>query len=362
MKGSSKDYKHGGAPQLDMRRLGFTEKPVLDFSVNLNPLGPPPNIKEKWLELFQTVEPYPSIEADGVSRYYQQVCGIASENILVGNGSTELIYLVPRVLGFKRAAVFTPSFHDYERASRLAGAQVFAIPLLLEDGFQLPAEDSLIEILSTVDALWVANPNNPTGNLISKERILSLAKRFSEKWFIVDEAFVQFQDGWREKSFLTDKPAANILVLHSLTKFYAIAGLRLGGVIGHEDVIKQLKDAKEPWTVNGIANQVAILLTDCDDYEMESIKMVNKECQRVFQAVNRMEGIGSFLPSANFVLCQWRKTDDLDDLLTDLLKNGMYVRDCRNFKGLEENFFRVGFRMPNENDRLLEVIAASVNG
>jgi threonine-phosphate decarboxylase len=128
MKETSEDYKHGGAPQLDMRRLGLEERAVLDFSVNLNPLGPPAIIKRKWPELYQTIEPYPSIEADGVSRYYGKVCGIDADHILVGNGSTELIYLVPRVLGFKRVALITPSFHDYERASRLAGAQVSSIP------------------------------------------------------------------------------------------------------------------------------------------------------------------------------------------------------------------------------------------
>ena len=356
---TSNQYKHGGSPQLDMRRLGLPEKPVLDFSVNLNPLGPPPVIKERWPELFQTVEPYPSVLKDGVGCYYQQVCGISSNNFLAGNGSTELIYLAPRVLGFKRAAVLTPSFHDYERASRLAGSKVSGIPLSPENGFQPPPEGRLIEILETVDALWVAHPNNPTGNLISKELILSLAQRFPKKWFIVDEAFVQFLDDWREKSVLTEAPRPNILVLHSLTKFYAVAGLRLGGIIGHEDVISRLKQAKEPWTVNGIANQVAALLIDCTDYEIETRLMVKNESHRVFHALEQMDGILPFPPSANFLLCQWQKTDNLDDLLANLLENGMYVRDCRNFQGLEENFFRVGFRTPDENNRLFEVIAAS---
>lgn len=358
---TSNRYTHGGSPQLDMRRLGLPEKPVLDFSVNLNPLGPPPIIKEKWSELFQTVEPYPSVLGDGVGRYYQQVCGISSNNFLVGNGSTELIYLVPRVLGFKRAAILTPSFHDYERASRLAGSKVSKFPLSPENGFQLPPESRLIEILETADALWVAHPNNPTGNLISKELILSLARRFPEKWFIIDEAFVQFLDNWREKSFLTETPVPNILVLHSLTKFYAVAGLRLGGIIGHEDIIFRLRQAKEPWTVNGIANRVASLLVDCADYEIETRLMVKNESHRVFHALKQMDGVLPFPPSANFLLCQWQRTDNLDHLLVRLLENGMYIRDCRNFAGLEENFFRVGLRIPGENDQLLRAIAATAN-
>ena len=104
-----------------MIRLGVPTGPVLDFSVNLNPLGPPAIIKENWSDLLQCIENYPSVEGDGVAAYYETACGIAPRNFLAGNGSTELIYLTPRVLKFKRAAVLAPSFHDYERASVLAG-------------------------------------------------------------------------------------------------------------------------------------------------------------------------------------------------------------------------------------------------
>ena len=353
------DYKHGGTPQLDMHRLGLPEKPVLDFSVNLNPLGAPPIIKKNWMELLQTIEPYPGIDGDGVNHYYRTVCGISPKNVLAGNGSTELIYLAPRVLGFKRAAVITPSFHDYERASLLAGAEIHHCPLFPHNNFELPQKEQLMEMLEGVDAVWIARPNNPSGNLFSKALILSLAHRFPEKWFIIDEAFIQFLDDWKENSFLTEAPRPNILVLHSLTKFYAVAGLRLGGIVGDEKVISRLKRAKEPWTINGVADRVASLLVECADYEIETRLMVKKESRRVFDALRKLDGIRPFPPSANYILCQWRKTDNLDHLLTPLLLNGMYIRDCRNFPGLEKNFFRMGLRSREENDRLVAVIASS---
>ncbi len=225
-------YLHGGTPQLDMVRLGVPIRPVSDFSVNLNPLGPPPIIKEKWKELLEAVEHYPSVEGDGIANYYQSIYGISPNNFLAGNGSTELIYLIPRVLRFKRVAVLTPSFHDYERASLLAGAKVAKCSLSPHDDFVFPTEDRLLEVLEKVDAFWIARPNNPTGNLFSMKLILKYTRMFPEKWFIIDEAFIQFLDDWKSNSFLAAKPMPNVLVLNSLTKFYAIAGLRLGRAYG----------------------------------------------------------------------------------------------------------------------------------
>jgi threonine-phosphate decarboxylase len=351
-------YLHGGAPQRDMVRLGVPLRPVLDFSVNLNPLGPPPVIQEKWHELFEAVEHYPSIEGEGAAHYYETVCDVSSRNFLAGNGSTEMIYHAPRVLGFKRAAVITPSYHDYERASLLAGAQVVRCPLSLPDDFAFPSEDQLVDLLNTVDALWIARPNNPTGNVFPKGVILELARRFPQKWFIVDEAFVQFLSDWKTNSLLTENPLPNILVLHSLTKFFAIAGLRLGGIIGSEPVISRLKKAKEPWSVNGIADRVASLLAGCTDYENETRVTVQRECRRVFRGLQSLDGIIPYPSSADYILCRWVKTGNLDDMIRHLLSHGAYVRDCRNFSGLEDNFFRIGLKTPVDNDRLLSLLAS----
>ncbi len=351
-------YKHGGTPRLDMIRLGVPLGSVLDFSVNLNPLGPPAVIKERWQELLGTIEQYPSVEGDGVARYYEAICGIPSRNFLAGNGSTEMIYLAPRVLRFKRVAVVTPSYHDYERASLLAGAKVVRCPLSPDADFAFPTEDRLIDVLNNVEALWIGRPNNPTGNLFPKGLILEFADRFAEKWFIVDEAFVQFLVDWETNSLLTEEPRPNILVLNSLTKFYAIAGLRLGGIVGCEQVISRFKKAKEPWTVNGIADQAASLLVECADYDNETRSAVKKERERVFHGLRDLDGVIPFSPSANYILCQWVKTGNLDDLLRHLLSNGVYVRDCRNFPGLEKNFFRIGLKTAENNDRFLSLISS----
>ena len=136
------EHKHGGDPQGDLARFNLTKKPLLDFSVNLNPLGPPDIIRDYWADLLKTIEPYPSVEGDGIASYYQVRFNLSRDNVLAGNGSTEMIYLIPRVLGIKKAFLFMPSFYDYERSSKMAGADVSDNALLKENEFRFPELES----------------------------------------------------------------------------------------------------------------------------------------------------------------------------------------------------------------------------
>jgi len=351
-------HRHGGTPEADLSRLDLQQGPILDFSVNLNPLGPPEIIRERWMDVIDGIENYPTLEGDGVSYYYQKKFGISPKNVLVGNGSTEMIYLLPRVLGFREVIVISPSYHDYSRASEMAGAKVIRYHLSAENKFRSPGRDKIIKLLKDAEALWLGNPNNPTGSLFRKELILELAEKFPEKWFIIDEAFMQYVEESEEISLVVHEKMPNILVTHSLTKFYCLAGLRLGGVIGHEKVISRLRKSKEPWTVNGVAEKIAPLLLQCEDYEGKSRSLIQGERRRLFNALESIRGITPYPSFANFILCRWQLTDNLDDLMRRLLSNGIYVRDCRNFNGLEKNFFRLAIRSPEENDRLINIISS----
>ncbi len=354
----TKTHKHGGNPLDDLSRFKLSERKIIDFSVNLNPIGMPEVISEKWGSLYNAVMDYPSIEGRGIVDFYTSKTGIESSEFLAGNGSTELIYLIPRVLKFKKVLILTPSFHDYERASVLAGATVVRYPLDPEKGFHFLSLDELSEKAREVDAVWVGRPNNPTGGMFSKDIIIKLATQFPEKYFIVDEAFIQFADNWQEESLISSEKYPNIIVVHSFTKYYAVAGLRMGGLIGHRDTINILNENKEPWSVNGIAEKVAVLLMDCEEYEKKTIEFLRHERERVFNELKKMNGIEAFPSHANFFLCRWDKTDNLDHLIGYLLKNGVYIRDCRNFPGLEANFFRFGIRSVKDNNILLSLLSS----
>jgi threonine-phosphate decarboxylase len=352
-----REHIHGGDPEREMQRLGLAPRPVLDFSVNLSPLGVPEEIKSIWNDLSGEIESYPTVDGRGVVRYYERRFGLDPAQILAGNGSTESIYLAPRALGLRKVVVINPSFHDYTRASQVAGAELVPLELEASAGFAAPDISVLKKALARGDGLFVGNPNNPTSTVFPRELLLELAENFPSKWLLVDEAFVQFLDQPDTISLIKQEPPlANILVFHSLTKFFALPGLRLGGVVGHPDSISRLRHLKEPWSVNRIAEKVALKLIDCGDYEKELANLIRQERPRVFNTLKRIAGFQPFEPAANFLLARWTLTDELDDFLHFMMRSGIHLRDCRNFPGLEDNYFRMAIRSPGENDRVLSLM------
>ncbi len=351
-------HLHGGDPRRDLARFGITPRPVVDFSVNLSPLGPPAEVIDLWPDLWRLMEHYPSLEGEGVRTFYFRRFGVPLERVLPGNGATELIYLVPRVLGLRRIAVPVPAYDDYGRASRLAGAEV--LPMTSPDFGPLGAAE-LERALAEADAVFVGHPNNPTGALTDPELLRLAAVAFPDKWLLVDESFIQFSDGFPATSlaFSGDCPE-NVLVIHSLTKFYALAGLRLGALIAAPRVIRAMRKAKEPWTVNGIADRIARELAGCEEYERRLRRLVRAERPRFERGLAAQPGMQVWPSAANFLLAQWRP-GPLDELLRNLLADGYCVRDCRNFAGLEEGFFRLAVRGRKENDRLLASLSSIIS-
>ncbi|MBW2129777.1 MAG: threonine-phosphate decarboxylase [Deltaproteobacteria bacterium] len=346
-----KPHKHGGLEGLCL------ENPVLDFSVNLNPLGPPEIIRRCWKELIHGIEGYPSLEGRGVNDYFEKKFQLDPEGVLAGNGSTEIIYLTARVLGVKRTLVVVPSYYDYQRASLLAGTRVHLFPLRADEHFS-PDPEALSAALQEADALWLGHPNNPTGSLFPENLLHELAGAYPEKWIIVDEAFMPFAENGKVRSLIRGHLEKNILVIQSLTKFYALAGLRLGAIVAHPEVISRLRAAKEPWTVNGLAERIAPLLLRCPKYEERTRVLVGRERRRLLRHLSSLPGLEVYPSAANYLLCRWKSTPGFEDLLKHLLERGIYVRDCRNFTGLEDRYFRIAVRQPGDNDRLISALSS----
>jgi L-threonine-O-3-phosphate decarboxylase len=327
---------------------------TLDFSVNLAPVEPP--IRELSFSSF-SLAPYPSMEGRGVRDFYVTRFGLDPECVLATNGAIEAIYLTPRALGLKRVLIPQPSFFDYGRACRLASAEVVPLALSASEGFAFPGIDALAEALAGCDAIFAGSPNNPTGTLIPKELLLALACRFPEKQFIIDEAFIQFTEAFPSNSLMPEIRAfRNIVVIHSLTKFYAIAGLRLGAIVAHPATIERLYGHKEPWTVNAVAECVAGQLLHCGEFE-QTVRSIVAEGRRQISdglagnAVIKLHG-----GAANFFFASVADEFSLDALLEFLQSRGILVRDCRNFDGIPPTCFRFCIRTPDENRRLIEAL------
>lgn len=339
------EHTHGGA----------SERGLLDFSVNITPQPPP--IGPVVLDTGELVR-YPAIDGAAVRRFYMERFGLEGSCVVAMNGAVEGIYLVPRALAVRKALLLLPSFFEYGRALRLAGAVVAERRLEEADGFSAPSGEALGRMLeeSGADALFIGNPNNPTGTLFSGEALLDVARRHRDRYFIVDEAFIQYTEGFPANSLMAHVAVhPNIVVIHSLTKFYALPGLRLGAVVAHPEVVGRVLEHKEPWTVNAAAEQVAGRLMSFGAWEEEVRAMIGSERERIRRAVMEMGGYRLAGGAANFFLARWQG-GSLDGLMERLHGCGLHVRDCRNFSGLEGEWFRFAIRTPEENGRLLRVL------
>lgn len=345
-------HRHGASPDGTPVPEG-----VLDFSVNLAPVAPPFGS----LSLPASVSSaYPSIDGGGVRAFYASRFGIDPDCVLALNGASEGIYLVPRAFRLKRVLVLQPSFFDYSRACRLADAEVVPLRLAAANGFAFPGSEVLSEALAGCDGFFCASPNNPTGTMIPGERLLDLAAGFPKTRFIVDESFIQFTEGFPGNALLhAVSNFRNVVVIHSLTKFYAVAGLRMGAIIAHPDAIRALYGHKEPWTVSAAAELAAGLLQEsAASYEHRVGSLVAQGRRMVLEELSRNPAFELHGGSANFFLAGIRDCGMLGELLAFLRQRNILVRDCRNFDGLAPKYFRFCIRTPEENRHLLSALAA----
>ena len=352
----SYQYIHGGNVKDDFSRFNIEPKPIIDFSVNINPLGPPKQIRQNWSSIYEEIKRYPTQNGNAVKQYYNQKFEIATSNILPGNGSAELFSFVMQHLKLTSVLILSPSFNEYYRAAASNGVAINELFLDAKNNFNLHKIDSVNKALQNCDGIILGYPNNPTGNSYSKAEIIFLAKQNPYKWILLDEAFIQFANNIKEQSFLTQNRPRNVIVFHSLTKFYSIPGVRLGAVIAHSRLITQLEQKKYLWSINSIAEAVIKYIIDDEAFTKKTVKLISEEQDSIYNSNSSIKGIKIFPTKTNFFLAQWNATNNLDDIQKHLLNNGLYVRDARNFPLLTKNFFRFAILTKTQNKKLFSVI------
>ena len=350
---------HGGNPDLLCKQLGLNPEDIIDFSVNISPYGVPDPIKNIWSELSCDLLSYPTPNGQKIKELFANQYGISLDNILPGNGSIEGLYLLPRVLELKRIGIITPSFYDYERAFKIVGTKISYYNLEEKDNFAPPTLEQITPFLDSVDGLIFGSPNNPTGTFFNGEWVIELAAKYPTKYFIVDEAFIHFQDNFPTGTLaLNHLLRANICILQSLTKFYALPGIRLGALIADRSVVTALEEIKEPWSINKIAERIASVIPDCGEYGDQLRKNNRWEKRRIEHALAPCQSLRLYPNQANFFLARWGGKIGLDKVINLLLQQGSFVRDCRNFRGMTGDYFRFAIRTEAENRRLIKAFKA----
>jgi threonine-phosphate decarboxylase len=341
--------EHGGNIYRVSEETGIPADELMDFSASINPLGIPDRVKEVIMAELDNLVHYPDPDASELRQVIARRHNIDHESIICGNGSTELIYLIPAALKPGKVLVTAPAFSEYEKACGLNDkCQITNIKLKEENGFKIIASE-FIEAMHGCDMAFLCNPNNPTGDLLSKEEVIRIseAARDLNCTLVVDEAFIDFCPADSVIEQVRGNP--HLIVLRSMTKFYAITGLRAGYGVFHPEIIRRITEFKEPWTMNTLAQKAAMAAIDDRDYAERTMDLINNEKTFI---ENGLRDIGiEFLPSAvNFYLL---RTGNSDRVCQGMKEKGMIVRDCSNFRGLDDSYIRVAVMSRRENEKLI---------
>jgi len=344
---------HGAVDSGALRGEGFDSAQLIDFSSNQSPLGAAPGVAAAVAEA--VVDAYPDPHAAELTARLAARHGVAPEQVVCGNGSTELIRLVAQLaLGPGDVALaLAPAFGECEVATRLAGAGFEEVRLVHAGhgaGFICDEPALRLALARLAPSLcWLCSPNNPTGALISSELIADLVHRYPGTLFVLDEAYCDLLSEPQWQCGLLSR--GNLLVLNSMTKYWGLAGLRLGYAVAAREVAAALRAAAPPWSVNACAQAAGVAGLDDLEHNRRSIELLVGERDRLVDGLRAL-GWTTEPTSAGFFLIHVR---DAAAVRRSLLGQGCLVRDCTSF-GLPEHV-RVSPRFPEQNDRLLAAFA-----
>ena len=354
-----KDHFHGSDLEAIEKCYHIKKEDIISFSANVNPLGISYQLRSTLADNLDAITTYPDREYTALRTCIATYAGTQPENIIVGNGSTELISLFIQTKHPKKALVLGPTYSEYEREIALGGGTTLYYPLKEENEFHMDVEDFCSHLSDQLELLVLCNPNNPTSTAITcsqMRRILDACLQYGI-FVMMDETYVEFAP---EEKDVTSIPLTNyytnLIILRGTSKFFAAPGLRLGyAVTGNQDLIKAINTRKNPWTINSLAEIAGRLMFPDEEYIRHTRDLICGERDRLFNELSTWESVTVYEASANFILMKIRKPGvTSQDLFDHCIRKGLMIRDCSTFPFLDDHFVRFCLMLPEQNDRLLE--------
>jgi threonine-phosphate decarboxylase len=349
---------HGGNIYKIENQYNIKKEDIIDFSSNINPLGISETLKEEIIRNFDILQRYPDPDYCDLTKAIAEYNRTDPENILVGNGATELIFLFARSLKFKTALIVAPTFIEYAMALSRAGTKIDYFKLEEKKGFSLNTEDLKKKLDKKYDLLVLCNPNNPTSGYITPEKTeeMILTAKKSDITVMLDESFIEFVDrNLVVRNTESFSKYNNVFILRSLTKFFAIPGLRLGYALAfNRNMRLQINKNKEPWTVNQIADLAGRVLLRDKNYIENTVRLLNEERKFLCDNISKIKWLKVYMPYANFLLLEILNNITSSELKTKLLKQRILIRDAANFKFLINKFIRIAVKDRKSNELLLK--------
>lgn len=360
-----KDHFHGSDLETIEQVYGIKKEDITSFSANVNPLGVSFLLRETLASRIDAITSYPDREYTSLRKAIASYVKNEPDNIIVGNGSTELISLFIQIYSPKTALIVGPTYSEYEREISLLGGRSHYYSLNEALDFKLDLEGLFQELSPGVDLLVLCNPNNPTSSHIKRKdmrKILDVCKQ-RDIFVMVDETYVEFADDMEE---ITSIPLTNyynnIIILRGISKFFAAPGLRLGyAVLGNPDLLNEINQKKNPWTINSLAAIAGEIMFQDKEYIQKTKELIQKERTRICSILRKCPGIKIYEPSANFILVRILKDNvTSSDIFDNAIRKGLMIRDCSTFPFLDNKYIRFCFMMPQQNDMLLEVLLSLI--
>lgn len=347
-----KDLGHGANVDNMAKKFGKNENDIIDFSSNVNPhiisdLG------KYVLEGLEKSRSYPDINYTNLRNNISDYIKVDSELIIPGNGATEIIYLLMKSIK-RRLAILNPTFSEYGRGAKLNNLEIIDFHLKEENNFSIDL-DEIQKNMDKFDSLFICNPNNPNGKVKDLNELLDLMIE-NDKLLIVDETFMEFV-GEEEKYSLINKieQTPNLFILKAVTKFFGMPGLRLGYVVtSNKQIINNIYEYKEPWTINSFAENLSNYLFKDKEYINGSKNYYINERKFMLEELRKISRLKVYDTDTNFVLIKL-DDDEANSLKLELFeKYNILIRDASNFIGLDKSYIRVAIKSHNDNKVLIE--------
>jgi len=327
---------------------------IIDFSSNITPLGIPNFVKLIIKKNLDKVQFYPDPKSENVISSLEKYTHLSKSNIIVGNGAIEILYNFCFAFLSKttKVLIHVPTFQEYETAVKLSNCKIsYFKSLNLSTNI-----DSFISQIPKNGCIFLCNPNNPTGELLSKKELLSIiivAKKLKTIVFI-DECFIELVPKSNESLISYVKKYDNLFILRSLTKSFGLPGLRIGYACGSKEIIKILQKIKIPWSVNSLAQDAANAVIKNISHIKKSNIIIQKELKYLEDNISILNGFECISSSTNFILIKTK--NDSTKLQTKLLKNKILIRDCKNFRGLDNHYIRIAVKSHKDNVKLVKAL------
>ncbi len=352
---------HGGDVWGFSRKFNIPLEKVLDFSGPINFLGPSPKAVEAVKDDAKLIRFYPDPNPIDLRQEIASYVGhgVSAENIILGNGSIELIYMITEAFEGKFNAVIpVPSFSEYEKAVLRVGGDVIFVQLPFN--FMLETENVKKAITDDTKIVYICNPHSPSGTLYSRETILDLAAYCQKKGIIVsvDENYIEFAPQGEQATVAGDtKDYPNLFVIKSVTKFYGMPGIRFGYAIAAESLIDTLETVRQPWSINGLAGNATLAAFNDTEFIQNTKRTIKHEREQFAKAIMEIGGLHAFPSETNFLLVKITAPNlTSTELREQLGKEGLLIRDCCTIVGLDNTYFRVTVRSAEDNLRLVNAL------